>query len=185
MEEEIRRTAITKDALQRRAELEMAKKAEEAMKITSLEKLLYTLEDKERTIARMRIESEREIFELQKQLVAAKHEIVMLSGTVKEAEIKASENYGEIESLKAEIQALRSDGSTLDKSGVPATDTVSPRRGRLAWGSSTNAKDSKAPSPGGSVGSKKGSILPDASSKGSASSRFSLGGFFGGGSSKK
>jgi hypothetical protein len=173
MEEEIRRATEAKDKMQVKAELEMAKKAEEAMKITSMEKLLYTLEEKERTIARMRIEFERDLFELQKQLHAAKGEVVSLSAAKKEGEGREKELAKEVESLRAEVLVLRTAGGTMedqlqaaDMHSQAKTTASAPQLGREAKAGGTVAAAGAQPKQQHETASPK-------------PSRFTLGGMFG------
>lgn len=168
MEEEIRQASLARDAKQKKMELEMAKKAEEAMKITSVEKLLYTLEEKEKTIARMRIEFERDLFELQKQLHAAKQDISNLTGEKAELQATTAAQKEEIESLKAEIVVLKASGATLtevvdSKPATPATHENHTGTGKAPMNTSK-------------------SLLPSLTKPVSTGKpgRFTLGGLFGG-----
>lgn len=175
MEEEIKRATNAKDKMQVRAELEMAKKAEEAMKITSMEKLLYTLEEKERTIARMRIEFERDLFELQKQLHTAKADMVALNNTNKDHEMRQKGLEHEVETLRAEVLVLRTAGGTMEDLQSQAKTTASAPQLR---GQDNKAASSSAPSQSSAGAGAQENAQPDATAA-PKQSRFSLGGMFG------
>ena len=166
----------------------MAKKADEAMKITSIEKLLYTLEEKDKTINNMRIEFERDSFELSKQLYDAKSEITQLKTTISEQTTQENELLLKIKKLKGENELLRpnllsntADSKDTNNSNSKTSNFFSNRNANTSNKQSNNDDNtnlnSNADNNINSGASIKSQATPSSTSE-SKKSGFSFGGMF-------
>lgn len=120
MEDELKAAANAKEAARKQEELELAKKAQESLKLNNIEKMMYTLEDKEKQIIKMRVDHEKTIFEYQKQLSHAKEENDNLRKRNAELEKKEKELQMELKRVKEDLRQVQGNktgggvpGSTL------------------------------------------------------------------------
>ena len=161
---------------------ELAKKSEEAMKLNSVEKLVYALEDKDKIISNMKIQFERELFECQKQLHEAQTEITVLKSALLDHEKTEGQLRFELELLKSDQHGLlmtgnndRAEAKSGAGSGItgggskPVKDTIINTNTNIVNNANTPIAPSKATT----------NNITTNNTKASSTSRFSLSGMFG------